>query len=259
MKFREVNTEIGMRFYKFISDDEYVIKIVIKNYEHSCLFMDEETFKTETITEEELDKDYTLLSNYRKMIFIKLESHFIDLLINDIMYDVNFYLSNYPKSSLKWFLSLNVYRYMSKSVFTNFIKYVSKNNDYLISLEKDDIENMWNSYFNAINIYTSNIKLFDFNRYDYKDINMDKVVEEKERISDAVFSDIEEQLNQYILTYQVYNFDDSVNTDNVNMKYFLIYQRDKYYIVLYVRDETKESNDKIEMYNKHLDIFKFML
>ena len=76
MEFRNKDIELGMRFYTFISDDEYRILTIVKINEDkkSGIFMDEETFKLKTISKEELDENYTLLDNYKIWFLCKFET-----------------------------------------------------------------------------------------------------------------------------------------------------------------------------------------
>lgn len=63
--------ELGTKFYTFISEDEFRIKYLVKKNEDSGIFMDEESFETETITESVLNDKYTLMIGYRQDILIQ--------------------------------------------------------------------------------------------------------------------------------------------------------------------------------------------
>jgi hypothetical protein len=95
----------------------------------------------------------------------------------------------------------------------------------------------------------------------YDNIDMEEVVNNNAKLPDSVFDKAEEYLNTYILSYEVYEFDDSVNIDNVNMKYFLIYDedKDKYFIVLYVIDTTRIAVESMQVMKENIDIVQFML
>ena len=74
-----------------------------------------------------------------------------------------------------------------------------------------------------------------------------------------MFMDAEKLLNTYIISYEVYELDDSVNIYNINMKYFIIYSNDKYYIILYVTDNRRLSRESFNNLNNHMDVVEFML
>ena len=114
MKFRNETLVLGMRFYKFESDEEYRILALVKlNDNESAVFMDEETFETYTITKDELEKEYTLLSDSFPFIIVKFDGD-----PRFFFYKSNELISDYRIQSK---LSINVYQYMRKTVFVKMI------------------------------------------------------------------------------------------------------------------------------------------
>lgn len=256
-----------MRFYTFISEDEYRIVTLIKIEENSGQFMDEETFELETITKEELEKDYTLLSDYENWVIcnFRTKEEFKDskeYKDSSIWLDSKIAVSflnnqtvSYPYN-MTIMINMVIYKFVRKSVFDKLINYIIQLNtpDFQIS-QKDDIDFIWELYFRYIN---DNNLVIDGNQY--SDIlDMDAVVRNEAKIPDSVINDVEELLNIPILTYDPYELDDSVNLNNVNMKHFFIYMNDKYYIILYVIDTVKESILTHQNLQDHMDVVEFML
>jgi hypothetical protein len=91
-------------------------------------------------------------------------------------------------------------------------------------------------------------------------IDIQKCLKENDnKIPDSVIDDAEKELGVYILSYEIYDYDASVNLDKVNMKYFIMYNNDRYYIVLYVIDTSRESAATIEAMKENTDVVEFML
>jgi hypothetical protein len=91
-------------------------------------------------------------------------------------------------------------------------------------------------------------------------IDLDEVVNSDGKLPDSLFADAEEELDTYILSYDLYNFDDSVDINKVQMKYFFLYdvKNDKYYILLYVIDSARVSSQLIKDMNENMDVIEFM-
>ena len=70
----------------------------------------------------------------------------------------------------------------------------------------------------------------------------------------------EERLSTYILSYDIFEYDESVNFDYIDMKYFFVYseQLDKFYIVLYLIDTEKVSAKILEDMEENIDLIEFM-
>ena len=81
----------------------------------------------------------------------------------------------------------------------------------------------------------------------------------EELLPDALIDIAEELLNTCIKTYEVYEYDDSVNLNNINMKHFFLEYEDKYYIVLYTIDNIRNAAKINENLQKHMDVVEFML
>ena len=79
MKFRnQLKIELGMRFYIITSVEEYQLYSVVnidKN-ERIVYLLNEETFEVEEVSLSDLDKDYTLLSDYEKEMYVKFQYNF---------------------------------------------------------------------------------------------------------------------------------------------------------------------------------------
>ena len=65
--------ELGTKFYIFESEDEYRILYLVKKNEHDGVFMDEETFETKTIDENQLGVDYTLMLDSKNFFFARFK------------------------------------------------------------------------------------------------------------------------------------------------------------------------------------------
>lgn len=259
MKFGNDKLELGTRFYKFITDDEYKIFVLVKfdSDDKSAKFMDEETFELITIDEEDLNKFYTMLSDNTLWVLCKFKHNFND--DNDLWLhneDINQLLTSQDMHcfyKVCCLIRLHVYRFIKKSVFNKMLNYIMNLNNPHQSLSDDDFNTIWDIYFRYIE------EKYVVLTIDDDKINMDDVVNNKAGIPDSVFMDAEKLLNTYIISYEVYELDDSVNIYNINMKYFIIYSNDKYYIILYVTDNRRLSRESFNNLNNHIDVVEFML
>lgn len=272
MKFKNEKMELGMRFYTFISDDEYKLVTLVKidKDNNSGQFMDEETFEIEAISKETLDEEYTLLTDYETLILcnFKVKKEFeneddslwvynknesIWLYNDDIRYFIKNQVISYPYY-VKIKLRLVIYKFMKKSVFNKLINYIINLHYPKFSLSESDNDIIWKKYFSLMR----KDKLI-LNCSNKADIDMDAVINNNAKIPDDIIDEAEELLNTFILTYDAYELDDSVNMNNVNMKHFLIYTNDKYYLILYVIDTRRENIAIQENLKENMDIFNFML
>lgn len=260
MKFRNETLVLGMRFYKWESDEEYKILALVKlNDNDTAIFMDEETFELHTITKDELDKEYTLLSNSLPFAIAGFEfgaGKLFQLFFNESI--ATFIKSMYDGTyhELKFYSIIRVYRYMKKAVFDKTVNYILKLNN-LYSPLSNNLDTIWSVYFS----YMSSKQAYVMQISQYDNIDMEEIVNGDAKLPDSVFDKAEEYLNTCILSYEVYKFDDSVNIDNINMKYFFIYDMDKdeYYIVLYVIDTTRVAMETIQAIDENKDVVQFML
>lgn len=259
MKFRNETLELGMRFYKFESDEDYRILALVKlNGNDTAVFMDEETFELHTITKDELENEYTLLSNSLPFAVAGFEfgsGNLFQLFFNETIVTFIKNLYNESQHELKFHIIFRVYSYMKKAVFDKTVNYILTLNNLYSPLEKN-LNTIWNVYFSYMrkSTYVDTIS-------HYNDIDMEEVVNNKAKLPDSVFDRAEDYLNTYILSYEVYRFDASVNIDNVNMKYFFIYDayKDEYYIVLYVIDTTRIAMETVQLMEENKDVVQFML
>lgn len=256
MKFKNEKLELGTRFFLFTAEDEYKIVSLVKSEEESGQFMNEETLELETISEKELDK-YTMLSEYETWFICQLKTVSGMNIWTYNQYVLNFFDNKgQPIYEVQSMFTIAVYKFMKKSVFDKLINYIM-NLNYKISLSDSDCNEIWSLYF--MNIH-KDIRIFEdsFLRLN-GNLNMKDVINNNAKIPDSLLDAIEENFNTYILTYDVYEYDDSVNLYNVNMKYFVIYNNDKYYIVLYVEDTARLARETQENLEKHMDVVNFML
>lgn len=292
MKFRNMKLMIGMRFYTFISENEFNIFSLVKISEHEGYFMNEETLEIITITETELDKSYILLNDYDSWVIcnftpkeefsedptykntnIWITNKFISGFLN------NRYMS-YPYE-ITCVIRMVIYNFMTKTVFNKLINYIIQLNQDTIKVfdTSDALEHIWNEYFRTINdkyciLHCTKVKPLkdSMHYYDYIenydkllnviniDIDLEKIVNsDDKRIPDIIINDAEKLLDTFILTYEIYAYDESINMNNVNMKHFFIYNNDKYYLVLYVVDQMKELDSTFNNLQNHKDIVDFML
>ena len=257
MKFRNETLKLGMRFYKFESDEDYRILTLVKlNDNDTAIFMDEETLKLHNINKETLDNEYTLLSDSLPFAVAasvmpgQSEEDLFDFIYNEAI------LTFANVREFKFVLYLRVYKCMKKAVFVKMVNYILNLNNLYSSLSDSNLELIWNMYFSYMQGKTCFLTI---SKYD--NIDMEAVVDDNAKLPDSIFDKAEEYLNTYILSYDVYKFDDSVNIDNVNMKYFFIYDIDKdtYYIILYVIDTAKIAIETMHDLEENQDVVKFML
>ena len=262
-KFRNETLKLGVRVYKFIEEDEYKIYTLVKfENETEALFMDEETLELKVITKEELENEYTLLSDYIEFRLGGFKaSNFPNELtvpnvfvINSDIKAVMFY-NNIPKPD--YFVNMVTYRYMRKTVFDKVINYILNLNNHFSPLQSE-LDMIWELYFTYMSEKTF---VMQVNKPDDKNvIDLDEVVNSDGKLPDSLFADAEEELDTYILSYDLYNFDDSVDINKVQMKYFFLYdvKNDKYYILLYVIDSARVSSQLIKDMNENMDVIEFM-
>lgn len=274
--------ELGTKFYTFISEDEFRIKYLVKKNEDSGIFMDEESFETETITESVLNDKYTLMIGYRQDIliqyslkdnysFLKVPSYDWEILYESSGYkwinnDKNnkkfvicdYYINNYYKDShnVTNFFGFNAYKYNKKSVFKNMMKHIINLNK-ISNFNEKDIDYIWYRYFmHEVN----NNEIIDYKQFS-NIVNLGDVADGKAKIPDVVLDDTEEILNTSIRCYDVYELDPSIDLEKVNMKHYIAYDHntDKYYLILYVIDEFRDSIKTRQNLEDHIDLVNFML
>lgn len=267
MKFKSTKLELGSRFYIFTSEEEYRIVSLVKiDNKNSGQFMDEETFEIQTISKKDLNDNYTLLSdsklwiicNFRPKNEFKDSQEYKDtsmwLINNDIKDFLNNEYASYP-FEVNARLRIVVYKFMRETVFNKLINYIIKLNAPKFLYNDNDVKCIWDIYFRYLNE-----NLIILSRDDLPEsLDMDEVINGKAKIPDSVIDTAEDLLNVPILSYDPYVFDDSINMNNINMKYFFIFVNDKYYIILYVIDTKKEAITIRENLNENMDIVNFML
>ncbi len=261
MKFRDIGElKLGMRFYVFIDDDEYKIYTLVKNKSDSGIFMDEETFDLVEIEEEDLDENYILLDDYNQWLIVKFEFDRYENYkkITEETWRVNECINTFMDNSIFFNyailckLNIVMYKFMSKAVFYKLCNYILKYNSTLSS-DQYDIDSIWAFYFEHELIANPTIPIFIHNQKEV--LLSDAVIDEKKRLPDSVFFDAEDTIGINILSYTIYDLDDSVNIDNISIKFFIMYSKyeDKYFIILY-NGEEKTIDDT----NEYRSVFEFM-
>ena len=260
--------ELGTKFYIFESEDEYRILYLVKKNEHDGIFMDEETFETKTIDENQLGVDYTLMLDSKNFFFARFKHCFDKKQIlwfcnNDI---ITFAKEdpNFKMFDLDCCVKVILYKYMKKSVLNHLINNIIKLNylfnitidDSDITVDDSDIDVIWNEYF--INYLKNDTIVVDYNPY-LEEVDMDKVAKEEAQIPDSVIDDAEKLLNTFIAYYQVYEYDNSIDLDKINMHYYMAYQNDTYYLVLYGIDKARQAAYDAEVIRINSDVAAFML
>ena len=261
--------ELGTKFYIFESEDEYRILYLVKKNEHDGIFMDEETFETKTIDENQLGVDYTLMLDSKNFFFARFKHCFDKKQIlwfcnNDI---ITFIKKDHSKSrmfDLDCCIGVALYKYMKKSVLNHLINNIIKLN-YLFNITVDDsdiivddsdIDAIWNEYF--INYLNNDTIVINYDPY-LEEVDMDKVAREEAQIPDSIIDDAEKLLNTFIAYYQVYEYDNSIDLDKINMHYYIAYQNDTYYLVLYGIDKARQAAYDAETIRINSDVAAFML
>ena len=261
--------ELGTKFYIFESEDEYRILYLVKKNEHDGIFMDEETFETKTIDENQLGVDYTLMLDSKNFFFARFKHCFDKKQIlwfcnNDI---ITFIKKDHSKSrmfDLDCCIGVALYKYMKKSVLNHLINNIIKLN-YLFNITVDDsdiivddsdIDAIWNEYF--INYLNNDTIVINYDPY-LEEVDMDKVAREEAQIPDSIIDDAEKLLNTFIAYYRVYEYDNSIDLDKINMHYYIAYQNDTYYLVLYGIDKARQAAYDAETIRINSDVAAFML
>lgn len=261
--------ELGTKFYIFESEDEYRILYLVKKNEHDGIFMDEETFETKTIDENQLGVDYTLMLDSKNFFFARFKHCFDKKQIlwfcnNDI---ITFIKKDHSKSrmfELNCCVGVALYKYMKKSVLNHLINNIIKLNylfnitvdDSDITVDDSDIDAIWNEYF--INYLNNDTIVINYDPY-LEEVDMDKVAMEEAQIPDSIIDDAEKLLNTFIAYYQVYEYDNSIDLDKINMHYYIAYQNDTYYLVLYGIDKARQAAYDAETIRINSDVAAFML
>lgn len=254
--------ELGTKFYIFESEDEYRILYLVKKNEHDGIFMDEETFETKTIDENQLGVDYTLMLDSKNFFFARFKHCFDKKQIlwfcnNDI---ITFIKKDHSKSrmfELNCCVGVALYKYMKKSVLNHLINNIIKLNcSFNITVDDSDIDAIWNEYF--INYLNNDTIVINYDPY-LEEVDMDKVAREEAQIPDSIIDDAEKLLNTFIAYYQVYEYDNSIDLDKINMHYYIAYQNDTYYLVLYGIDKARQAAYDAETIRINSDVAAFML
>lgn len=251
---------LGSRFYTLISDDEYKIYSFIKfDTATTGQFLDEETGEICTITKEDLIKYYTLLTDYKFMLFAKVDTiEFGTVILHNE--ELREYFKNNPDTTKKihWSMPVLFYKFVKKSVFNKMLNYILNLNYPQQSLSDNDLDHMWKVYFTYM-VSNGNVPIFSSSSI-MPEGSEREIVNEEDRLSDATIMMVEEELDTYIFSYDIYEYDDSVNINNVTMRHFMIYdeKNDKYFLVRYIVDTAKVSAKTISDMNDCMDVVEFM-
>lgn len=261
MKFKDKPIKIGTRFYNFVSEDEFQLIVLVKNESNKGTFMDEETFETFTLTDEELDR-YTMIIPEKECSFsnFRLKKHFknepdlsLSLWINEENLK-GFLETPMLSEPYEFMLKINfvMYKYMSKKVFDKMFNYIIHLSTKNYKLTDDDYNILWQLYFNT---YVNESILV----LDMTEEFGDKLQTIDDKLPDAIIDEAEICLGTAIMAYDVYEYDVSVDMSSIEMKYFMLYINDKYYIVTYKVDVMRQTKETQKNLREHNDLVSFML
>ena len=265
MKFNNKELRLGFRFYTSISEDEYNIYslICIDEENERCKLMNEETLLLEEVSRTDLEDNYVLLTNSIDIFLVKLIPK-KGVKRNPIWEEAKYfkadtleYYADFYNTSM--ILDIATYPFMSRSIFYKMINYIIQEyypkHTALDNSELAYIHSIYNRY-----VHDKYTILSDHGVYkdEIKKCDMTRLASEK-LLPDALIDIAEELLNTCIKTYEVYEYDDSINLNNINMKHFFLEYEDKYYIVLYTIDNIRNTAKINENLQKHMDVVEFML
>lgn len=150
-------------------------------------------------------------------------------------------------------ISMKTYAYIKQVAFKHMINYILKMNCNYEATE-DDLNYIWNRYFMYANKFTMETSH-----------NLDDNVTTEDNnylhsISESLFVDIEEKMGIYVLTYQLYKYDTSIDMAKINMKYLILYNADidTYYLMLYISDNRRNAAERIKELEENIDVINFM-
>lgn len=238
-KFGKEHLMLGMRFYKFIAEDEYKIFVLVKVLDdNNAQFMDEETFELVNIDSDTLSHEYTLLLNYHTLKFTlpyKSKNRLVEIGIVSYL-----------------FLRKIVFEQTLNNILILNFGYIPKPRTKEPICIESEIGAMYYNYVCDMYKYLGSTPILWISRFENGF--------DGERLSDTVIMDAEERLSTYILSYDIFEYDESVNLAYVDMKYFFVYseQLDKFYIVLYLIDTEKVSAKILEDMEENIDLIEFM-
>lgn len=150
-------------------------------------------------------------------------------------------------------ISMKTYAYIKQVAFKRMINYILKMNCNYEATE-DDLNYIWNRYF----VYANKFTMETSHNLD------DNVTTEDNNylhsISESLFVDIEEKMGIYVLTYQLYKYDTSIDMAKINMKYLMLYNADTdtYYLMLYISDNRRNAVERIKELEENIDVINFM-
>jgi hypothetical protein len=247
-----------------VSDDEYFIFTLVKINDDfkSGQFLNEETDEIVTITSIELLEEYTMLTDYKFMLFAKIDN----IVTTSIYYNefLRQYLAAGIQSNIKdniiWTIQMCFYKFMKRAVFNKIANYILNLNYPSQSLSESDKDYLWDVYFSYI-CGNASLPLFTTSELKVTTSPDEKVIDyDNNKISDSAIMEIESKLDTYILSYDIYEYDDSVNIDNVTMRHIMLYDQntDAYYLVRYIIDTAKVAEKTISDMNDCIDVIEFM-
>ena len=256
MMYRDViELHEGMRIYAYINEDEYeLLNLLSIDEEYQvATFLNEETFEEITLSKDTIDDYYYLLVNYKNYIVGKIkynESKFT-LKVNKDIIDAskNGYMIND-------YISIMIYEFMPKKVFLKILEYTFKRASW--SIEKHHMEFLWKDYMERLQ---NRYKLFTTKDSKYTDnINLNDVInDENIELPDSFFYDIEDEMNTYIIGWNIYYYEPSIDITKITHKYFFIYSEDEDIFVLFLVEcnDIKYNIENIDT-ETYLDTCDFM-
>ena len=226
---------LGMRFYKVLNEEEYKIFTLVKIIDNTwAQFMDEDDCSLVKIDKTDLKDNYVMLIDHT---YFNIEFDFDSGEHLDITY--------------------RTYKYLRKSIFKETLNYILKLNN-LFTPHSEILDKVWEVYFNRI--HASKTVVLKVNEDDKNVIDLDNVANGDGKLPDSIFAEAEEEISVCIRSYEVFDFTECVNIDNINMLYFLLYdcKIDRYYIVLYTIDPIREQARITNAMNENMDLVQFM-
>lgn len=255
----------GMRFYIFNNDEdeEYKLYDLVGIYKNQIItLMDEETFEIIKVNIHQLQKEYILLTNYTSLTIQGIRQKSLIVYKDPFERDMNEliifcneparrcqFLETIPNAMADFDIYMCAYPYMSKNVFTHMLNAVTG-----YDIDSYTIQSIWNTYLKSYCGASMTIGI-DLEPYS---TTMDE--EYTHTIPESLFIKIEEELEIYIKTYQLYKMDTSIDMNKINMKYIVLFNldTDKYYLLLYIPDDRRYALEDLKAKQENIDLINFM-
>ena len=253
--FKMEDFVLGKKFYRFIDEDHYEIYVVVHKFKNKVVLYE--------ITGESPEEMVYTVDEFNGMGFVEL----IGINKDDIIMQLclirkkpemfiepclccgleNVAISmpttsarNVPKKLLSCFASkqdvisfkFEMYIYETKS---NLKKILSKVLSYILNkpydVDENTISDIWKFYYSVTGIFGD-----DSFWYDIVTIQLSKLLNNDDKVEEEhLMNYFVTKYSTYIESYEVFQFEEYIDTSNIKMKYKIIYSivDDKFYIVVY--------------------------